>query len=438
VAEFFGKLVFRTNGGLLSYLYDFPARDAVTPPSGVPQEATGWQIATTKGGTAQAWKAQRFLLDSSGAPSQDPDLAAIVLYRYKGVPDGKMKGPVVLSPGYGTTVLSFACLTNSTQGATDNLVIQLLQAGYDVWLYDNRSRPRAAKVDVPHFTLDDIAQTDWPAAVNFILQTTGANTVQVMGHCVGAMSAQMALLAGGLEGKVRSMVSSQLTVQPVTNWFNQAKADIDLASILAQSKLAPILQRLSNAGLPVPQALIDALTDTNDIDAITPPGASSDSDQLLNLMAWYAPFGGDHPCDSPTCHRIFAIFGPSYLHDNLNEATHNAIRDFFGKVTMSSFVQLGQIVAAGHAVDASGGDAYMPNVARLNLPIHFIAGAKNLEFLPDTSLKTLRWLQTSLPKGAGPFSRKLYHSYGHMDFFIGRNAGQDIFPDIVAELDKYN
>ena len=69
---------------------------------------------------------------------------------------------------------------------------------------------------------------------------------------------------------------------------------------------------------------------------------------------------------------------------------------------------------------------------------HFIAGAKNLEFLPDTSLKTLRWLQKSLPSSAGPFTRKLYHSYGHMDFFIGKDAGKDIFPDLVAELDKYN
>lgn len=446
VAQFFAKLVFRTNGGLLSYLYDFPAQDAA--PSAIPTAASQWQIATTVNEVAKSWTAQRYLLSPDGTAQTDPDSAPIVLYRYNGNPGGVPKGPVVLSPGFGTTVLSFACLTNTTKGATDNVVIQLLNAGYDVWLYDNRSRPRQASYDkttqgktvpkVPPFTLDMIAQEDWPAAVDFILQTTGAKDVQILAHCVGAMSAQMAILHGGLEGKVRNLVASQLTVQPVTNWFNLAKGDLNLAGALADGQLQPLAQRLAAAGFPIPPEIVGLLGKLSQVDAVTPPaGFAEMTDNVINLLAWYAPFGADHPCESPTCHRIFGIFGPSYLHENLNEATHDGIRDFFGVVSVSSFEQIGLIVAKGQAVDATGQDVYMPHVRRLALPIHFIAGAKNLEFLPDTSLKTLRWLKTELRDKAALFTRTLYPGYGHMDFFIGKHAGTDIFPDLVAELDKY-
>ena len=64
----------------------------------------------------------------------------------------------------------------------------------------------------PIFTIDDIAQYDWPAAVNFVRSKTGKDSVQVVAHCVGSMSLLMAIL-GGMTG-VRSAICSQLGAYP--------------------------------------------------------------------------------------------------------------------------------------------------------------------------------------------------------------------------------
>ena len=57
--------------------------------------------------------------------------------------------------------------------------------------------------------------------------------------------------------------------------------------------------------------------------------------------------------------------------------------------------------------------------------------------LPEATLRTLTWQETSNNrKGAGPYTRKVYPDYGHMDCFIGRTAHLDIFQDLCKVLDQ--
>src|SRR5690606_20725259 len=116
------------------------------------------------------------------------------------------KGPVVLAPGFGTSVHAFLIDTVDT-----NLPEALFASGYDVWLFDYRASP-----DLPsartQFSLDEVATQDYPAAIARVREVTGAHDVQVMAHCVGSMTFLMAMLAG-LQG-VRSAVSSALAFYP--------------------------------------------------------------------------------------------------------------------------------------------------------------------------------------------------------------------------------
>src|SRR6476659_1033872 len=64
---------------------------------------------------------------------------------------GGSKGPVILSPGFGTSSISFTIDTVDT-----NLPEYLFEHGYDVWVLDYRASPLLPSSDT-QFTLDDIA-----------------------------------------------------------------------------------------------------------------------------------------------------------------------------------------------------------------------------------------------------------------------------------------
>ena len=80
------------------------------------------------------------------------DNVELRLTRYK----GGSKGPVMLSPGYGTSSLAFTIDTVDT-----NLPEYLYANGYDVWLFDYRASPALPSART-QFTLDDVATKDYP------------------------------------------------------------------------------------------------------------------------------------------------------------------------------------------------------------------------------------------------------------------------------------
>jgi cholesterol oxidase len=325
---------------------------------------------------------------------------AIRLTRY---PGGE-RGPVVLAPGFSVRASSFA-----TDTVDENLVEHLCAHHYDVWLFDYRASPDSGSPIAP-YTIDDIARIDWPAATQFILQRTGARDLQAVAHCVGSMSLLMALLAG-MRG-VRSIVSSQLTLHPVTGWLSYLKADLDLVALL--EAMAPF-----KAGFDVV------------------PG-STDLDHEIDAVAWNVPVPPGEECKNPVCRRIFSIFGASYAHDQLGHWTHTALAEMFGTVSLKPFEQLSLIMERAKVVDSEGSDAYLrPELAaQLALPISFVAGAKNQLFFPETSARTQAWL--SAHNDPSLYTRRVFEAYAHMDLFIGRNASREVYPHLLAQLERFN
>jgi cholesterol oxidase len=141
-------------------------------------------------------------------------------------------------------------------------------------------------------------------------------------------------------------------------------------------------------------------------------------------------------CHSAVCRRILGIYGDVYKHDQLNEATHNAIHEMFGVANTASFNHLSAIVRAGHMVHADGSDTYMDHLDRLAIPITFVHGEENNLFLPSGSMKTLQKLASV--NDAKLYQRVQFKGYAHMDCYMGRNSARDIFPTIVNELDRFN
>ena len=375
---FFGMTLFRAYGGLLADLNNFPALDA-------PALALARRV-------LKAPEPVRHLV-----PVGDPARGfSVRLTRYL----GGTRGPVVLAPGFSVRASSFA-----TDTVECNLVEALCAKGYDVWLFDYRASADSGSPVAP-FDIDDIVREDWPAAVKGVLQHSGAADLQVIAHCVGSMSLLMAL-GQGLQG-VRSVVSSQLTLHPVTGWLSQVKADIGLARLL------------------------EAYAPMNDqFDSV--PG-TTDLDRTIDTIAWKVPVPAGEECKNPLCHRVFSVFGASYAHAQLNHATHTALAGMFGPVSLRPFEQLSVIMQQARAVDAQGRDVYVtPQTAkRLALPISFVAGAENQLFFPETCLRTQTWLARH--NDPALYTRHVFEGYAHMDLFVGRNAARDIYPYLIEEL----
>ena len=147
-----------------------------------------------------------------------------------------------------------------------------------------------------------------------------------------------------------------------------------------------------------------------------------------------SPMQPDERCSSAVCRWIFAFYGPTHHHAQLNAATHAALGNLFGVADLEALDHIGRMVRTGRSVDRYGNDVYLPHVRRLDFPILFLAGDQNRIFLPETSERTLRWL-----KGAnepGLYRRVVLTDYAHLDGFIGRDAARDVFPHMVEHLER--
>jgi choline dehydrogenase-like flavoprotein len=314
---------------------------------------------------------------------------------------GGTKGPVILTPGFGTSSLAYTIDTTET-----NFPEYLFEHGYDVWCLDYRASPDL-RTAATQFTLDDIARYDYPAAVDEVRSATGRDSVQIMAHCVGSLTMLMSL-ANGLEG-VRSAVASQLTLHPRVAPLNKLRAGLHMADLLGALG-------------------VDTLTTDTHKEA-------SWTEKLYDTALRLYPAGKEY-CSSPFCRRMMFMYGEVFDHDQLNDATHEFIHEAFGVSNLTTFKQITQAIRAGHVVSAEGEDVYLPNVEGLKLPIAFLHGDKNRLFLPEGSLRTFEYLKEK--NGPEYYTRHIFEDYAHMDCFIGKNAARDVYPVVTAELDRHN
>ena len=323
------------------------------------------------------------------------DGVQLKLTRFK----GGTKGPVILSPGFGTSAVAYTLDTTET-----NYPEYLFEQGYDVWVFDYRASP-----DLPssasQFSLDEIANYDYPAAVETVRKETGAETVQIMAHCVGALTMMMSL-ARGLKG-VRSAVASQLTLHPRVAPLNKVRTGMYLGNFLTALG-------------------VDKLTTEE-----TPNWREKLYDTALRLYP-----AGKERCASPFCRRILFMYGEVYDHDQINDATHEHLHEAFGVANLKTLNQISAAIRNGHVLTNEGEDAYIAGAENLKLPIAFIHGEHNRLFLPEGSEATFEWLKQA--NGPDNYVRHVIKDYAHMDCFIGKNAARDVYPIVTAELDKYN
>ena len=111
-----------------------------------------------------------------------------------------------------------------------------------------------------------------------------------------------------------------------------------------------------------------------------------------------------------------------------------ALPEMFGEANIDAFKQLALIARRQTILDAAGEDAYLPHLERLAIPIAFIHGALNRCFLPESTERTVARLAAR--NGPDLYTRHVIEGYGHIDCIFGKSAASDVYPHILAHLEK--
>lgn len=309
------------------------------------------------------------------------------------------RGPVLLVHGAGVRANIFRAPVEK------NLVDCLLDAGYDVWLENWR-----ASIDLPRneWSLDQAALYDHPYAVRKVVELTGARSIQAIIHCQGSTSFMMSAVAG-LVPQVSTIISNAVSLHTVVP--DNAKKKISIAT-----PVIGLFTRFLDAqwGMHSPGILPKLLT------------------RFVDMT--------HKDCSNKVCKYSSFIYGASdptlWNHSNLNDETHEWVKQEFAHCPVSFFRQMKRCVSSGHLVSNSQyvelPEDFIETPPETDARIAFFAGSENRCFLPESQIRTFNYFNAYRP---AYHSLHVIDGYGHLDVFMGQNAATDIFPRMLDELE---
>ncbi|MES0872614.1 alpha/beta fold hydrolase [Sinimarinibacterium thermocellulolyticum] len=344
--------------------------------------------------------------------------------------DGANAPPVLLIHGYSASGNTYA-----HPALRPSLAQDLAEHGRDVWIVDLRSSAGLATAQRP-WTFEQVALSDIPAAVEHVVDCTGAAQIDVVAHCMGAVMFSMAVLSaelpadtiaallrdrgGGcdaidrfrgaraaLPGRIRRAVLSQngpamvLTPQNVFRGY-----------VLSyfEALLGPLAYRFDAA----PEGLLGELFDR--LLATLP----YPDDELLRensaCLAQSVRFAGVR-------HRMDALYGRTFSLRNVDDAVLDHIDELFGPLNLDTVAQV--IHFARHQVitDRGGHNRFVTPAAlraHWRFPTLLLHGSDNGLADPATLHRNARLL-----RDAGvAVEAVMLDGMGHQDCLIGRRAAE--------------
>ncbi len=310
------------------------------------------------------------------------------------------KGPVLLVHGAGVRANLFRPPVERT------LVDELIDRGYDVWLENWR-----ASIDLrPNtWTLDQAAVFDHPRAVQMVVAETGCDTIKAVIHCQGSTSFMMSAVAGLLP-QVNVIVSNAVSLHTIVPPFSRFK-----------------ITRL----LPALKGVTDYL---NPQWGLEPPTAIA---RVVASLVWLS----HHECNNAVCKGVSFTYGTGFpalwSHANLNDATHEWIKQEFAQVPVRFFEQMALCIEKGHLIAVDNRSElpadFIAQEPATTARFAFFAGVDNHCFLAESQQRTFDFFDAW---HKGYHSLHMLPNYGHLDVFFGKNAAKDVFPLMCEELER--
>lgn len=309
------------------------------------------------------------------------------------------KGPVLVVHGAGVRGNIFRAPVET------NFVDYLVREGYDVWLENWRA---SIDLEPNEWDLDQAAKYDHPKAVEKVVEETGYDQIKAVIHCQGSTSFMMSAVSG-LVPQVKTIISNAVSLHPVVPGWSKMKLRAALPVVgLGTRYLNPQWGIKAEGFMP---GLIRRLVEAS-----------------------------HHECDNSVCKQVSFTYGSGFPalweHENLNEETHEWLKDEFAEVPIRFFNHIKKCVTKGHLI-ANGDETGLPGDFESLKPqtdarFVLVAGEKNRCFLPESQIQTFRHLNKHQP---GRHALHLLPTYSHLDVFMGKSAAKDVFPMMVRELE---
>lgn len=309
------------------------------------------------------------------------------------------KGPVLIVHGAGVRANIFRAPVET------DIVDYLVQKGYDVWLENWR-----ASIDFApnEWNLDQAAKYDHPAAVSKVAEETGYEKIKAIIHCQGSTSFMMSAVAG-LVPRVGNIVSNAVSLHPVVPDWSVYK---------------------SRFALPVVALFTKYLN----------PQWGREAPWLFPKIVHSLVEIAHNECDNGVCKEVSFTYGSGcpalWRHENLNEATHEWLRDEFAAVPVRFFNHIKKCIEKGNLVSLEQDEQlpgdYISAEPQTKARFAFFTGEENRCFLPESQVRTYNYFNRREP---GRHALRSIPGYSHLDIFMGKNAASDIFPLIVEELE---
>lgn len=310
------------------------------------------------------------------------------------------KGPVLLVHGAGVRANIFRAPIEK------GIVDLLLENGYDVWLENWR-----ASIDFnPNpWTLDQAALYDHPVAVKTVVRETGSDRIQAIIHCQGSTSFMMSAVAG-LVPEVRTIVSNAVSLHPVVPLWSRVKL---------------------RCAVPLLRQVTDWLDCSWGLEAPTPFAKTIKA--FVELT--------HHECDNSVCKQVSFTYGAGFpglwRHENLNDQTHEWLKQEFAWVPLTFFDQIRRCVFRGRLMAVEGKrelpEDFAAREPQTEARFAFFAGEENRCFLPASQVETHAFFERFR---RGYHTLHLLPGYGHLDVFMGKNAAREVLPQMIEELDR--
>ncbi len=301
----------------------------------------------------------------------------------------------MLAPGTAMTALSYCIDT-----VPKNFVEFLVEREFDVWLFDWRTSPELPAHE-HQYSLDDVARYDWPAVIKLVHGETG-KAASVLAHCLSAPTLFLALVRGYVpRDSVKAFVASQVALH------------LNFTS-LGERKVALHLDKL--------------LPRRNMIHQIEGDAKFSIGDVAASFLSKVIPTS--FKCDNSACYRHAATFGEIIQHSRVDPETHKLMGPLVPRCIAAFLKDVAKQGRPDHILT----DSDLQNLDRLKLPIHFVSGRENRMFVPSGTEASYHMLCAA--NGPDLYRRTVYDGFGHLDFFIGKGAAEEIWGDLAASLDR--
>jgi choline dehydrogenase-like flavoprotein len=373
-----------------------------------------------------------------------PSRIPLLLTRFKapgaqaGIHDAR-RTPLLLLHGFCQSSRAFVA-----EPLEQDLLGHLLERNYDVWLLDYRIST-ALPSGSAQCLLDDVALHDLPEAVDYVLQAalgdgwapaSGKRQVMALGHCMGAATLAMSLLAGHLHDKhtgckIRAAVLSQVPPFVVGGYYSLYRQH--LVAFLRDAIGLRHIDLAADDAANAWEVVMDRLFATLPLACEHEPYGKRVSESCLD----------EHDSrfevrtDLATCRRISGIIGMVYVHDNVRK-THRLMHHYFGRGSISVFAQIAKFFEYEQLVSADGANAYVndPNIqTRLDLPLALLHGGLNQVFNIESARRSCEQINR-VHASTRRCELMEIGGYGHFDCLVGDRAPTQVFPRVSAFLQR--